>query len=138
MPAANAPNRNQGIASYDYAFVRIVPHVEREEFLNVGVILYCRTKRYLDAQVALDPERFLAIVPHFDEHLLQLFKTHIELIPQICAGAGPIGALEQAERFHWLVAPRSASIQVSAVHSGLCIDPQAALDELFMTHVIIS
>jgi hypothetical protein len=116
---------------FDYAIVRVVPNVEREEFMNVGVILFCRTRRFLDARIKLDTERLAALFPRLDMALVQ---AHLDLIPHICAGgagAGPLGQLGQAERFHWLVSPRSTTIQVSPVHCGLCVDPQAALDNLF-------
>jgi hypothetical protein len=116
---------------FDYALVRIVPNVEREEFVNVGVILFCRTLRFLDARIKLDMERLAALSPQLDVRMVQ---AQLDLILRICAGgwdAGPLGELGQAERFHWLVSPRSTTIQVSPVHCGLCADPQAALDNLF-------
>jgi hypothetical protein len=119
------------LSSFDYAIVRVVPYVEREEFINVGVILFCRTLRFLDARIELDTKRLAAFSPHADVAMVQ---THLDLIPCICAGgadAGPLGQLSQAERFHWLVSPRSTTIQVSPVHCGLCVDPQVALDNLF-------
>ena len=122
MPAPN---------SFDYAIVRVVPHVEREEFINVGVILFCRTLRFLGARIELDAERLAVLSTHIDVATVQ---AYLDLIPRICAGgpqAGPLGQLGRAERFHWLVSPRSTTIQVSPVHSGLCTDPQAALDDLF-------
>lgn len=117
--------------SFDYAVIRIVPRPEREEFVNAGVILFCLADDYLAARVHLDPERLRALWPALDPEIL---REHLEAIPRICAGApgsGPIGALSRRERFHWLVAPRSTVLQVSAVHSGLCESPQAALDRLF-------
>ena len=119
-------------ASYDYAIIRVVPRVDREEFINAGVIVFCRTRRFLGARVALDRARLAALAPSADPEEIVL---HLESIPLICAGAGPIGALSLAERFHWLVAPRSTIIQTSAVHSGLCTDPAAALDHLLETMV---
>ena len=124
------------LSSFDYAIVRVVPRVEREEFLNAGVILYCLTQRFLGARVALDPQRLCALYPGADVELVQ---GHLESIPRVCAGgrgAGPIGQLPQKERFHWLVAPRSTILQTSPVHSGLCADPQAALDALFARMVL--
>jgi len=124
------------LSSFDYAIVRVVPYVEREEFINVGVILFCRTLRFLDARIELDTKRLAAFSPQADVAMVQ---THLDLIPCICAGgadAGPLGQLSQAERFHWLVSPRSTSIQVSPVHCGLCVDPQVALDSLFEKMVL--
>jgi Protein of unknown function (DUF3037) len=116
--------------SFDYAVVRVVPRVEREEFVNAGVILYCSTLRFLAARVELDIGRLLALAPGVD---VDLVHGHLASIPRICAGggdAGPIGALSPVERFDWLVAPRSTMIQTSPVHAGLCADPQQALDAL--------
>src|SRR5215207_9779770 len=117
-------------SSYDYAIVRVVPRVERGEFINAGVILFCRTRRFLGARIELDARRLVALAPQFDIHEL---NRHLAIIPLVCAGgadAGPIGVLSLAERFHWLVAPRSAMIQTSPVHSGLCDAPEAALADL--------
>lgn len=115
------------LTSYDYAYIRVVPRVDRGEFINVGVILFCRTRRFLAARIEVDWERVAALAPDLD---LALLQEHLALIPRICAGDGPIGALGQAESFHWLVAPHDTIIQSSPVHSGLCRDPQEALDQL--------
>ncbi len=116
--------------SFDYAIVRVVPRVEREEFVNAGVILFCLERDYLGARVELDAERVRALFPGAD---LATIEEHLAAIPRIAAGAeasGPIGRLTLRERFHWLVAPRSTVIQVSPVHSGLCEDPERALEAL--------
>jgi len=116
--------------SFDYAIVRVVPRVEREEFVNAGVILFCLERDYLGAQVELDAERVRALFPGAD---LATIEEHLAAIPRVAAGAeasGPIGRLTLRERFHWLVAPRSTVIQVSPVHSGLCEDPERALEAL--------
>jgi len=113
--------------SYDYAYIQVVPRVERYEFINAGVILFCRTQRFLAAQIYLDEARLHALAPYLS---IALVRTHLDLIPHICAGEGPIGQLERAERFHWLVAPHSTVIQSSPVHSGLCHEPSAALEHL--------
>ncbi|HEU5438381.1 MAG TPA: DUF3037 domain-containing protein [Ktedonobacterales bacterium] len=121
-------------SSFDYAVVRAVPHVERGEFLNAGVILLCREQGFLAARVALDPARLRALAPDVDAATLGELRAHVEVIPRIAVGdpqAGPIARMAQAERFHWLTAPRSTMVQVSEVHSGLCDDPAAALDHLF-------
>ncbi len=113
--------------SFDYAVIRVVPHVEREEFLNAGAILYCAEADWLGARVELSPERLRALAPDADPALL---AEHLAAIPRIAAGepgAGPIGRLPRRERWHWLVAPRSTIIQVSPVHPGLCQDPAQAL-----------
>lgn len=126
MPALN---------SFDYAIVRIVPRVERGEFVNAGVILFCRSRRYLDARFDLDIARLQAIAPNFDPAPLY---EHFEIISLVCAGgkdAGYIGQLTLPERFHWLVAPRSTIVQASPAHSGLCADPQQALERILDTMV---
>jgi hypothetical protein len=116
------------LSSFDYAIVRVVPHVEREEFINVGVILFCRTQRFLEAQIELDCDRLTALAPQID---LAMVPDHLALIPRTCAGDdSAIGRLSQPERFHWLVTPRSTTIQVSPVHSGLCSNPKQALEHL--------
>src|SRR5437773_2531227 len=119
------------LCSFDYAVVRVVPRVERGEFVNAGVILFCATAAFLDARIELHRERLLALEPSLD---LELVQSHLDAIPRICRGgaeAGPIGELPQRARFHWLVAPRSTIIQMSPVHSGVHRDPGAALALLF-------
>ena len=118
-------------SSFDYAFVRIVPRVERDEFVNAGVILFCRTRRFLGSRVELPRTRLATLDPAFD---LDEAEQHLASISLVCSGGrrgGPLGALPTAERFLWLVSPRSTVIQTSAVHCGLCADPQVALDKLF-------
>jgi hypothetical protein len=118
------------LCSFDYAVVRIVPRVEREEFLNAGVILYCRERRYLGARIKLDPLRLAALAPDLDMGMLQ---AQLDLIPRICAGGPdiePLDEMNQVERFRWLTSPRSTVVQVSPVHAGLCADPEGALEDL--------
>ena len=117
--------------SFDYAIVRVVPRVDRDEFINVGVILFCRTKHFLDARIQVDPTRLGALAPHID---LATLETQLQVIPRVCAGgqaAGALGELSLAERFRWLISPRSTTIQVSPAHCGLCDDPKTQLDRLF-------
>ena len=117
-------------SSFDYALVRVVPRVERGELVNAGVIVSCPTQGYLAAKIALDPARLAALSPSTDTGEI---AAVLALIPLIAAGdprGGPIAALPRGERFHWLVAPRSAVIQTSPVHTGLCEQPSAALDQL--------
>jgi hypothetical protein len=119
------------LKSFDYAVVRIVPRIEREEFINAGVILFCRTARFLGARVSLDRGRLAALAPDLDPAEAE---RHLDLIPLVSSGdpaAGELGQWPLASRFHWLVAPRSTIVQVSPVHSGLTADPQAELDRLF-------
>ena len=107
-------------SSFDYAVVRVVPRVERGEFINAGVIVYCLEKRFLGARVHLDEARLKALWPDADIGLIQ---CHLDAIPKICAADpsdGPIARLSLRERFHWLVAPRSTIIQISPVYSGIC------------------
>ncbi len=120
-----------GPSSYDYAIIRLVPRVERGELLNVGVILFCRARRYLNARIEFDTGRLQSFWPNLD---LDLILEHLAVIPLLCRGgeeASPLGILSPGERFHWLVSPRSTIIQVSPVHSGLCQDPSEKLDSLF-------
>jgi hypothetical protein len=117
-------------ASFDYAILRVVPRVERQEFINAAVIAYCPEKRYLDARVHLDPTRLTALWPEAD---IDLIRDHLDAIPRICAGdttAGPIARLSQRERFHWLISPRSTIIQPSPVHTGVCDETDQLLDRL--------
>lgn len=117
-------------SSFDYAIVRVVPRVERDEFVNAGAIVFCRTRRFLGARIELDRPRLAALALWLDPAEVE---RHLALIPLVCAGGadgGPIGLLPLADRFHWLVAPRSAMIQASPVHAGLCDDPAAALEEI--------
>jgi hypothetical protein len=116
--------------SYDYAVIRVVPRVDREEFLNVGIIVSCPAKDFLEARIELDESRLLAFDPTLD---IEAVRLYLASIPRICAGgpdAGPIGQLSQRERFHWLVAPRSTIIQTSRVHTGRCTDPDPVSERL--------
>lgn len=106
--------------TYDYAVIRVVPKVEREEFVNVGAIVSCASHRFLEARIELHESRLLAIDATLD---LEIVRNYLAVIPLLCAGgvaAGAIGQLPTRERFHWLVAPRSTIIQTSRVHTGLC------------------
>src|SRR6202042_2950961 len=117
-------------SSFDYAVVRVVPRVERGEFINAGVIVFCLEQRFLAARVQIDEPRLKALWPDVD---VELVRKHLEAIPKICVGnpsAGPIARLNQRERFHWLISPRSTIIQVSPAHSGLGGEPAQILDEL--------
>jgi hypothetical protein len=118
-------------SAFQYAIVRVVPRVERGECVNAGVVLFCRPRRFLQARVALDEERLLALAPDVD---LAAVRGHLDALCRIAAGdasAGAIAALPASERFHWLVAPSSTIVQPSEVHTGLCDDPRACLDDLF-------
>jgi len=129
-----APRREDVLMAghpFQYAVVRVVPRVERGESLNAGVILLCRPKRFLAARVGLDAARLRALAP---EVPAETIEAHLEAIERIAAGdpaGGPIAALGQAERFHWLVAPSSTMIQPSEVHGGLTDAPGDSLADLF-------
>jgi hypothetical protein len=117
--------------AFSYAVVRVVPRVEREEFVNVGVILFCAEQRWLGCRILLDAARLRALAPRLDTEEI---GRHLEALRAVCEGeasAGPIAAMSSSERFHWLVAPRSTAIQTSAVHAGVADDPRAALERLF-------
>lgn len=121
--------------TFDYAVVRVVPRVERGEFVNAGVIVFCSARKFLDARIELDERRVEALDPWVD---LDTVRRTLEAIPRVCAGgpeAGPIGRLSPRARFDWLVAPRSTIIQTSPAHTGLCEDPRAALEHLTSTMV---
>ena len=116
--------------TYDYAIVRVVPRVERGEFLNVGAIVSSDARNHLAAGFALDEARLRMLDPEID---LDAVRTALAAIAAVCSGgaaAGPIGKLTLRERFHWLVAPRSTMIQTSAVHTGRCDDLAGALERL--------
>jgi len=122
--------------AFQYAIVRVVPDIARGECLNAGVVLMCRTKRYLGARIGLDAARLAVIAPGLDGAAVQ---PHLDAIVRIAEGdpdAGPIARLGLAERFHWLVAPSSTIIQPSETHTGLCRDPAVELDHLFETLVV--
>jgi hypothetical protein len=123
---------------YDYAVIRVVPRVEREEFVNVGVIVSCPALSFLEARIELDEDRVVALDPTVD---LPAIREHLATIPLICAGgdsAGPIGLLPMRERFHWLTAARSTIIQTSPVHTGQLEDPGAAIERLLDTMVRVA
>ena len=118
------------LRTYDYAIVRVVPRVDRGEFVNAGIILSCDVERVLQASIELDEAALLALDAGVD---LDLVRTSLATIPAICAGgadAGPIGKLSARERFHWLVSPKSTIVQTSPVHTGQCTDFHAALEHL--------
>jgi hypothetical protein len=118
------------LRTYDYAIVRVVPRVERGEFVNAGIIMSCDVERILKARIELDENALLALDAGVD---LQMVREALASIPLICAGganAGPIGHLSERERFHWLVSPKSTIVQTSPVHTGQCEDPDAALEHL--------
>lgn len=121
--------------TYDYAIIRVVPKVDREEFINVGAIVSCNAQRFLQARIEINEARLLAIDDTLD---LDMIRRHLSAIEIVCAGgasAGAIGQLPQRERFHWIVAPRSTIIQTSRVHTGKGKDLDQVLDRLLDTMV---
>ncbi|MDQ3800083.1 MAG: DUF3037 domain-containing protein [Acidobacteriota bacterium] len=119
------------ILPFDYAVIRLVPRVEREEFFNVGVIVSCPARKFLEVRIELDKKKLKAFAPELKPKTV---RRYLEIIPKICAGhkaAGIVGRLTPRERFYWLTAPRSTIIQTSPVHSGFCTDAGEMLERLF-------
>ena len=116
---------------YDYAVIRVVPKVDREEFINAGVILYCPKQRFLKARFVLNAERIRALCPEADVALIAGNLASLERIGSGAKDAGPIAALDIPSRFRWLTATRSTVVQTSRPHPGLCSDAAAKLDQLF-------
>jgi hypothetical protein len=121
---------------FEYAVIRLVPRVEREEFLNVGIILYCRDKKYLDLQYELNIAKLNAISGNTN---IEEIEDYLKAFKHICAGSietGPIGMLPVAERFRWLTSTRSTILQCSKVHPGLCNDVEEMLNQLYSKLVL--
>ena len=128
MPAA---------ASFDYALLRIVPRVERQEFINAGAVVYCPERHFLGARIHLNRDRLRALWPEAD---VALVEQHLDAIQRICDGdpqAGAIAKLSQRERFHWLTAPRSTIVQPSPVHTGVCENTDGLLDRLATQFLLV-
>ena len=115
---------------FEYAVIRVVPRVEREEFINAGVILYCRDRRFLGARISVNEQRLHALCPLLD---IRELIEHLQAFEKIALGnkdGGPIACLDPAGRFRWLTATRSTIVQASKVHPGLCSDPEEMLERL--------
>ena len=115
---------------YDYAVIRVLPRVERDEFINVGVILYCRSLNFLRAACSVNEARLTSFAGDAD---LSEVREHLGSLCQICSGSegsGPIGKMSLGERFRWLTAPRSTVVQTSPVHTGFTNDPDETLKKL--------
>lgn len=122
--------------AFDYVVIRVVPRVEREEFVNAAVVLHCPAAAFLGCRVHLDEPALRALAPDADIGPMQ---RHLSAVSAICAGhpdAGPIARLSASQRFHWLSAPRNTLLQPSPVHAGLADDPAAVLEHLFRTLVL--
>ena len=116
--------------TFEYAIIRVVPRVEREEFLNVGVIVFCKRPAFLEMKYLLDEKRILALYPKID---LDDVRQHLHAFEKISKGnkeAGPIALLDHAARFRWLTAKRSTVVQTSAVHPGICNDTEKTVEKL--------
>ncbi len=116
---------------YDYAIVRVVPRVDRETFVNVGVVIHARRAGFLEARIDLPAELIARLAPWLDAPLLERFVHAYRRVVEGGPDAGALGLLPPSERFHWLTAPRSAVIQTSPVHPGRCVDLRVELDVLF-------
>ncbi|HSN08010.1 MAG TPA: DUF3037 domain-containing protein [Hanamia sp.] len=121
----------QGNQLFEYAVIRIVPRVEREEFLNVGVILYCPKQKFLKAKYHLNEKRIAHFCDQLDMYGLEEHLKTFKLISSGVKDAGPIAQLPIAERFRWLTATRSTVVQTSKVHPGFCANPEETLNKLF-------
>ena len=121
---------------YEWAIVRLVPRVERGEFINVGAIVYCQSLDFLEAAIDLDETRALALDPGLD---MAAVRVHLASIERLCDGsdAGASGDRSQGDRFRWLTAPRSTMVQTSPIHTGLTDDPAAQLRRLMETMVVV-
>jgi hypothetical protein len=121
---------------FEYAVIRVVPRVEREEFLNVGVIVFCSSQKFLQIKFELNESRLLALYDKLDVNEV---REYISAITQICAGGkegGKIGEFAIASRFRWLTSTRSTIVQASKVHPGLCSDPEKTLNRLYQELVL--
>jgi hypothetical protein len=116
---------------FEYAVIRAVPRVEREEFLNVGIILYCRSKRFLECMYKIDKEKLQVLCPTLE---CGYVDGNLQSFENICKGEktdSPISSLDAASRFRWLTATRSTIVQTSKVHPGFCKEPKETLQKLF-------
>jgi Protein of unknown function (DUF3037) len=116
---------------FTYATVRVVPDIEREEFLNAGLILFCRPHAYLCARTALDTDALLALDPDSDADAIREGLRFVEVVADGTIGAARLGAMSQSERFHWLTTPRSTLVQPGPLHAGTTADPAATFEHLF-------
>jgi hypothetical protein len=120
---------------YDFAVLRVVPHVHLGAFVNVGVVLHARREGFLALRVLTDPTELAARLPGFDVEMLVRYLRACQAIAAGDASAGPVALAPTSERFHWLTAPRSDVLQSSPVHEGVSGDPEGALAELYELYV---
>jgi hypothetical protein len=121
--------------AYEYAVVRIVPRVDRDEFVNAGVIVFAKQHKLLASRTRVDEDRLKALWPAVD---LDAIRRHLDAIDRVCVGdesAGPIAKMSQSERFHWLTAPRNTVIQVSPIRTGLSAQPERLVEHLSREYV---
>ncbi len=121
---------------FEYAIIRVVPKVEREEFFNVGVILFCKRKKFLDIKYEINPDKLKAFSPEIELETLNDYLRAWKLICDGDSSGGPIGELELSDRFRWLAACRSTIIQSSKTHPGLCVEPNNELEDIFSKYVL--
>jgi hypothetical protein len=127
-----APSRSP----FAYAVLRVVPDIEREEFVNAGLVMFCRSRRFLGARASLDAARLAALRPDAE---LDALRDQLALVERIATGevaSGPLAGMSQSERFHWLTTPRSTAVQPGPIHGGMTDDPAATFEHLFATLVI--
>ena len=122
--------------TFKYAIIRIVPKVEREEFFNVGVILFCKREKFLDVKFQINQDKLKTFSLELELEILNEYLNSWKLICDGEPSGGSIGKLELSERFGWLTACRSTIIQSSITHSGLCFDPEKELDDIFKKYVL--
>ncbi|MDQ6842853.1 MAG: DUF3037 domain-containing protein [Bacteroidota bacterium] len=116
---------------FEYAVIRIVPRVEREEFLNAGVVLYCAKQKFLKVLYTIDEEKLATLCDDCDIPSVKKYLNAFEKVSKGNNNSGPIGKLSMAERFRWLTATRSTMVQTSKVHPGFCEDANETLEKLF-------
>ncbi len=121
--------------SFEYAVIRIVPSVEREEFINAGVVLYCKSKRYLGIKVFFDEGLLKSLCPKADTILIKDYLNGFVSVADGSSKKSPIGALDIASRFRWLTAVKSTILQTSKTHTGLTDNPDATLQKIFKEQV---
>jgi hypothetical protein len=129
------PPMDASRSDYDFAVLRVVPHVHLGAFVNVGVVLHARREGFLAVRVLTDPAELAARLPGFDVDLLVRYLHASEAIASGLESAGPVALAPTSERFHWLTAPRSDVLQSSPVHEGVCGNPERALNELYELYV---